>query len=201
MKKKNKLWCIFTIILAMALLLPCFTLSAFATDVATAAYIPKDKLIRDEEEDLNYQVYQVLCLRSASAKAGSSGSLVAPYSESFVRLESWCGTDVRFGCKWRNKVTYEEDYVQTPANFTSLSYYYITVGAGTEWYSTGDSACTSRQAKITYRHSVVNGALVPTDSVLNIFGTAEFKNVTTNTSPVPLAARMYTDVDFRIEWE
>ena len=46
MKKKNKLWCIFTIILAMALLLPCFTLSAFATDVATAAYIPKDKLIR-----------------------------------------------------------------------------------------------------------------------------------------------------------
>ena len=201
MKKKNKLWCLFTIILTIALLLPCFTLSAFAEDVAPAAYIPKDKLFRDEQEDLNYQVYQVLCLRSVSAKTSTSGSLEAPYSETFVRLESWCGTDVRFGCKWRNKVTYEEDEVQTPVDYFTLSYYYITVDAGTDWYSTGDSSCASRQAKNIYRHSVVGQQLVPTDLVRNIFGTAEMKNVTTNTSPVSLAIKKYPDVDFRIEWE
>lgn len=202
MKKKNKLWCIFTIILAMALLLPCFTLAAFAENVATAAYIPKDKLFRDEEEDLNYQVYQVLCLRSVSAKTNTSGSLEAPYSETFARLESWCGTNVRFGCKWENKASYEPyEYDQSPADISSLSYYYITVNAGTDWYSTGDSSCSGRQAKNIYRHSVVGGALVPSDVLVSIMGRGEMKNVTTNTSPVTLSIRKFPDVDFRIEWE
>lgn len=202
MKKKNKLWCVFTIILTIALLLPCFTLSAFAEDVAPAAYIPKDKLFRDEQEDLNYQVYQVLCLRSVSAKTSTSGSLEAPYSETFARLESWCGTNVRFGCKWENKVTYDGlEYVQSPADITSLSYYYITVNAGTDWYSTGDSSCTSRQAKNIYRHSVVGGEFVPGDYVISIMGRGEMKNVTTNTPPVSLSIRKFPDEDFRIEWE